>query len=158
MKRLRVGWFTFTCSGDNTIVFMELMNERHGDWMKKLDFVHATMLKPKNEMKEMDVAFIEGAISSELEAEKARNIRKLAKVVVAVGACAVTGMPSAQRNSFSKEQMEHIRPFLKLHRLNEKVEPLSKFIRVDAEVPGCPMDEKTFLSIMDKYLQEFGQE
>jgi coenzyme F420-reducing hydrogenase gamma subunit len=52
--------------------------------------------------------------------------------------------------------MEKIKPFLKLHGLNEKVEPVKKFVKVDAEVPGCPMDEKAFLSVLDKYMDEFG--
>lgn len=157
-KKLRVGWFTFTCSEDNTIVFLELMNERHAEWIRKLDFVHAKMLRSKNELKDLDVAFVEGAISGKKEVEKLEKIRANSKKLVAVGACAVTGLPSAQRNTFSEEQMEKIRPFLKLHGLNDKVEPVKKFVNVDMEVPGCPMDEKTFLAIMDKYLKEFGVE
>lgn len=156
MKRLRVGWFTFTCSEDNTIVLLELMNERYFEWMKKIEFVHAKMLKSKNELKNLDVAFVEGAISGKKEEEDVRRIRDNTKRLVAVGACAVTGFPSAQRNNFTKEQMERIQPFLKLHRLNEKVEPVKKFVTVDAEVPGCPMDEKTFLAILDRYCAEFG--
>lgn len=156
MKKLRVGWFTFTCSEDSTIVFLELMNERYFEWMKKIELAHAKMLKSRNELENLDVAFVEGAISGKNEEEELKKIRKNAKKLVAVGACAVTGLPAGQRNSFSKEQMEKIKPFLKLHKLNEKVEPVKKFVKVDAEVPGCPMDEKTFLSLLEKYFAEFG--
>lgn len=156
MKKLRVGWFTFTCSEDSSIVFIELMNRHFFEWREKMEFVHARLLKSKNEMKNLDVAFIEGAISSKKDAERLAKIRENCKKLVAIGACAITGLPAGQRNSFTKEQMEKIKPFLKLHGLNERVEPVKKFVKVDAEVPGCPMDENAFLSVLDKYMKEFG--
>ncbi len=156
MKKLRVGWFTFTCSEDSSIVFIELMNRHFFEWRKNLDFAHARLLKSKNEMKNLDVAFIEGAISGKKDAERLAKIRENCKKLVAIGACAITGLPAGQRNSFTKEQMEKIKPFLKLHGLNEKVEPVKKFVKVDAELPGCPMDEKMFLAVLDRYMDQFG--
>jgi coenzyme F420-reducing hydrogenase gamma subunit len=38
----------------------------------------------------------------------------------------------------------------------EKVVPIYDLIKVDDQVPGCPIIEKTFCDIMDKYLKEFG--
>ncbi len=156
MKKLRIGWFTFTCSEDSSIVLLELMNEHFSEWEKRIEFAHIKMLKSKNEIGNLDVAFIEGAVSGKKEAERLKKIRKNAKRLVAVGACAITGLPAGQRNSFSKEQVNKIKPFLKLHDLNENVEPVKKFVNVDAEVPGCPMDEKTFLALLEKYFDEFG--
>ena len=45
-------------------------------------------------MGEFDIAFIEGAIASDQQAEQLHKIRSLAKKLVAVGACAVVGMPA----------------------------------------------------------------
>lgn len=156
MKKLRIGWFTFTCSEDSSIVFVELMNRHFFEWREKMEFVHARILKPKNEIRDLDVAFVEGAISGKKEEERLRKVRENAKRLVAVGACAITGLPAGQRNSFTESQMERIRPFLKLHGLNDRVEPVKKFVKVDAEVPGCPMDEKMFLALLEKYFAEFG--
>ena len=33
---------------------------------------------------------------------------------------------------------------------------MKEIVAVDAEVPGCPMDEAAFLSVLNKYLSEFG--
>ena len=62
MKKLRIGWFTFTCCEDSTIMFTELLNTHWEEWNPKLEFVHAKTLQAHNEMREMDVAFVEGAI------------------------------------------------------------------------------------------------
>ena len=73
-KKLKVGWFTFTCCEDSTILMTELMNDHWQDWKKYIDFRHARVLKTKNVLDELDVAFVEGAIASEKQAEKLKEI------------------------------------------------------------------------------------
>ena len=63
-KKLQVGWFTFTCCEDSTIVFTEVLNDYWQEWRKRIDFVHARILQAKNTEGALDVAFVEGAISS----------------------------------------------------------------------------------------------
>jgi len=46
----------------------------------------------------VDVAVIEGAISSQEDLERVRTIRQRSKLVVALGDCAVTGNVPAMRN------------------------------------------------------------
>lgn len=154
-KKLRVGWFSFSCCEDSTIVFTELMNERWQDWKRLLDFRHARVLQSKNVLDQMDVAFIEGAIASQEHVKMVKEIRSKAKKVVAIGACAVMGLPSAQRNQFDEKTMAEIQPTLDRFPYLEKVQKLSEVIPVDANVPGCPMDEKKFLQVLDAALKEF---
>jgi sulfhydrogenase subunit delta len=155
-KKLRIGWFTFTCCEDSSIIFLEMMNKSYFKWKEQLDFIHCKMLKSKNVMGEMDVAFIEGAISNDHEKEAAQEIRSKAKYVVAIGSCACNGYPSAQRNDFSPEAKARIAPFLKQWELYEKVLRLDEAVKVDDKVDGCPMFEVTFTRVLDKYLKEFG--
>lgn len=155
-KKLVIGWFTFTCSEDSSIMLLELMNDKFFEWKEQLEFKHCKVLKTKNEWGDMDVAFIEGAISSDKEARMAAKIRLLAKKVVAIGSCAVTGMPSAQRNQFGPGLRKEIAPFIEKYGIWEKVRSLKEVIPVDDDVPGCPMTEKGFAIILEKYLKEFG--
>ncbi len=147
-KKIRVGWFSYSCCEDSTIVFTEILNDHWQDWKKLIDFRHARVLQSKNVFDEMDVAFIEGAIANEHQAEEVRKIRGLAKTVVAIGACACTGMPSAQRNTFNAEQKEEIEFLVTRFKSFPKVLKLSEVIKVDAEVGGCPMDPKKFLEVL----------
>lgn len=152
--KLRVGWFSFTCCEDSTIIFTELLNTHYKDWLTKIEFVHARILRKDDtqEIKEMDVAFVEGAISSDKQEEKLKKIREKSKKLVAVGACAVLGSPSNQRNFFSEEKMREIKSILELFKYKEKVMKLADVVAVDENILGCPMNEQVFLQIMGKYL------
>jgi coenzyme F420-reducing hydrogenase gamma subunit len=156
-KKLVIGWFSFTCCEDSTILFTELLNKYFDEWRKVIEFRHLKVLKTKNELKDLDVAFIEGAVSSESQAKEVKKIRANAKYVVAIGSCACTGMPSSSRNKFvSKEISDRIRWYLSNFDYSEKVIKLEDVITVDDKVNGCPMIALMFIKTVNKYLDLFG--
>ncbi len=154
-KKIRIGWFSFCCSEDSTIVMTELMNDHWQEWKKIFDFRHVRIFKSKNILDELDIAFIEGAIASEEEAEKVREIRQKSKKLVAVGACAVTGLPAGQRNFFNEEQKKNIQFLVERFKGLPKVLKLSEVVKVDVEIPGCPMDPNDFLNKLNSLAAEF---
>ena len=155
-KKLRVGWFSFSCCEDSTILMTEMMNDHYQEWLKLIDFRHALILKSNNVLDELDVAFIEGAIASGEQEAKVKEIRAKSKKVVAVGACAVIGLPSGQRNAFDSSTKQEIRFLLTQLKYGETVKKLEDVIIVDEKVPGCPMNTETFLVVLNKCLVEFG--
>lgn len=153
-KKLAVGWFSFTCCEDSTILFTELLNDNFDAWKDLIDFRSLNVLKSKNTMENLDVAFVEGAISSETQEKEVKKIRENAKYVVAIGACAVTGMPSASRNEFADDQInEKIKWYFSHFDYSDKVKKLDEVIKVDDVVDGCPMNVPVFYEILDKYLK-----
>ena len=154
-QKLRVGWLTMTCCEDSTILMTEAMNEHWEEWRELVDFRHARVLQTDNTLDEMDVAFVEGAISSERQAEKLRAIREKTKRLVAVGACAVIGMPSSQRNFFDESTKKAVQFLVDRYGQTEKVRTLKDIVPVDANLPGCPMNEQKFLEVLNGYLKEF---
>ena len=154
-KKLRIGWFTFSCCEDSTIIFTELLNDHWEQWKKLLDIRHARVLQDKNVLDQLDVAFIEGALNSQKQVDTVKEIRLKSKKVVAIGACACTGMPSAQRNTFKPKEAKEIEPLLEKFEFLPKGQKLADVIKVDMNVPGCPMDEKVFLHALDALLKEF---
>jgi sulfhydrogenase subunit delta len=156
-KKLAVGWFSFTCSEDSTILLTELLNTYLDEWKHLVDFKHLKALKTKNSMEDLDVAFIEGAISSETQAKEVRKIRENAKYVVAIGSCACTGGPSASRNALTPEHIsEKIKDYMSRFDYSDKVRKLEDVIKVDDKVDGCPMNTQLFLQVLFKYLEVFG--
>jgi len=111
-KKLRVGWFSFSCCEDSTIVMTELLNDRWQVWKKYIDFRHARVLQSKNVMDAMDVAFVEGAIANKDQEAEVKKIRDLATTVIAVGSCACTGMPSGHRNTFDEATRQEIKEII----------------------------------------------
>lgn len=154
-KRLNIGWFSFTCCEDSTIMFTELLNDHHEEWFERLNFKHMKILQSKNTMKGMDVAFVEGAITSNEMIKDLKEIRKNCKKLVAIGSCAVQGMPSAQRNFFDGKTKKQISFLLKKFHQTKKVLIPKDIVKVDYEVPGCPMENDKFLEVLNKCLEEF---
>lgn len=156
-KKIRIGWFTFLCCEDNTIVMTEIMNDKWQEWKKTFDFRHARVLKSKNILDSLDIAFIEGAIASDEHIKQLKEIREKSKKLVAIGSCAVTGMPSAQRNSFNEGQKQEIEFLLARFKALPKVMKIADIVKVDAQVPGCPMEPTKFLETLNKLVSEFKQ-
>ena len=156
-KKIKIGWFTFSCCEDSTIVMTELMNEHWQEWKKIFDFRHVSVLKSKNILDELDIAFVEGAIVSQDHINKLKEIREKSKKIIAIGACAVIGMPAGQRNYFNEEQKQEIEFLIARFKALPKVLKVSDVVKIDAEVPGCPMDPDKFLNVVSNLVKEFNQ-
>lgn len=156
-KKIRIGWFTFSCCEDSTIVMTELLNDHWQEWKELFDFRHAHVLKKHNILDQLDIAFVEGAIASEEHAEKLKEIRQKSTKLVAIGACAVVGMPSGQRNTFTEGQKQEIQFLIDRFHALPKVQKVSDVVTVDAQVPGCPMDPNTFLATVDALVKNLVQ-
>lgn len=157
MGKLKVGFVSFTGDEGCMIVLIELVSDKFAEWKDKLDILYWRPVSPADwKGKEYDVVVVEGAISVEKEVEKLKAIREHAKRLVAVGSCAIDGSPSNHRNSFDEAKLGEIGPVLRKWKYLDKVHPIKDFVKVDDEVPGCPVMEEPFLKVMEKYFKEFG--
>ncbi len=154
--KLRVGWFTFSCCEDSTIIFTEILNDHYDKIKSVMDICYLRALKKNNDMTNLDIAFVEGAISNSKAEEEVKEIRKNCKKLIAVGSCAVTGMPSAQRNNFDDQRKKEIQPIVDMFKYRDTVLPVGKVVQVDDVIPGCPMEPSTFFTVVNKHLKEFG--
>lgn len=153
-KKLVVGWFSFTCCEGCLILLTELLNENLDNWKKYIEFRHFKALKTKNSIKGLDVAFVEGAISSPDQEKELLRIRENATHLVAVGACATTGRPSATRNDLLSEELNYkILWYFKQFKYHDKVKKIAEVVKVDAEVPGCPMVADQFIKAVESFLK-----
>jgi len=99
------------------------------------------MAKSDNDYeKEVDVALVDGSVSTEEEIEKIKKIREKAKVLVALGDCACFGGIQAgmEEEDFEKEfkkvygdnKLEVVKPVFS--------KPIDAYVKVDFYLPGCP--------------------
>jgi coenzyme F420-reducing hydrogenase gamma subunit len=158
IEKIKIGWFSFSCCEDNTIVMTEIMNDHWQEWKKIFDFKNARVLQSQNSMDGFDVSFIEGAIAGPEQEAKVKEIREKSKKVVAVGACAVTGLPAGQRNSFTPDQLAAIEFLTARFGALAKVLRVKDVVPVDAEIPGCPMSPETFLKTVNGLVAELRPE
>ena len=73
-KKLKVGFFSFTCCEGCIIAFIETLNEKYFDWTKKIDIKYLRALKKVKPIRPMDIAFVEGAISTPSEIRKLKRL------------------------------------------------------------------------------------
>ncbi|PIP53283.1 hypothetical protein COX08_01850 [Candidatus Beckwithbacteria bacterium CG23_combo_of_CG06-09_8_20_14_all_34_8] len=157
-KKLVIGLFSFTCCEGCSILLTEILNDYLEAWLPLVEFRHAKALKTNNRLEGLDLAIIEGAISSVSKEEELKEIRANSKYVLAIGSCAVTGLPSASRNTFEQEGKidDRIRDYFNRFDYAPQVKKLEDVIKVDDKVPGCPMNKDLFLAGVNKYLKICG--
>ena len=155
-KKLKIGLFSFTADEGCMIVLLEILNYKFFEWKDKIDIRFSRLFKSSKDFSDLDVAFVEGTISTPREEEKVKAIRANAKRVVAVGTCAINGSPTNLRNSFNEDKMQEIGHVLEKFDLYPKIKSVKEVIPVDKEVPGCPMIENGFVKVMEEYMKEFG--
>jgi len=136
------------------VVMTEVLNDHWEEWKKIFDFRHVRVLKKNNIFDEFDIAFIEGAVASPKQEEEIKEIRNRSKKLVAVGSCAVIGLPAGQRNTFSEEQNEHINFLVSRFGALPQVKRVSDVVKVDVEIPGCPMSPEMFLEKVNNLVKE----
>ena len=156
-NKIKIGWFSFSCCEDNTIVMTELLNEHWQEWKGLFDFRHVRVLKKNNILDEFDIVFIEGAVASPKQEEQIKDLRKRSKKLVAVGSCAVVGLPAGQRNTFNEEQHRHIDFLVMKFDALSQVKKISEVVKVDVEIPGCPMSPEIFLEKVNGLVAGFKQ-
>ncbi len=151
-KKPCIGFFSFTCCQgcQFTILFINKVL----DLLKKLDIAYFHLLKEKNRTKDgFDIAFVEGAITSKREIKKLKKIRKKAKFVVALGACAVNGGVPSMRNYVKNKELQKYVYNQKMLKDSIDVEPIDTFIKVDYYMRGCPVIKKEFVNFVTNYMK-----
>ena len=150
---LKVGFFSFTCCEGCIITFIEILNKKFDEYAKKMKIENFRQLKTNEKIKNLDIAFIEGAISTESEVKKLKEIRQKSKKLVALGSGAINGYPSNQRNKFDAKKKKEIQKLIEKFHQNKEISPINKFVKVDDEINGCPVEEKLLMEKIEGWLK-----
>lgn len=148
----RVGIFSLTCDEGCTIYLIEIFNQKLPLWLEKMELVYFLSVKDKVKFDKLDIALIEGTISTERDKREVLEIREKSKVLIALGSCAMTALPSGQRNNFNQKQLREIEEDLAKFNFLPKCLAVKDVARVDDEIIGCPIDEKKFVEVFEKHL------
>ena len=102
-----------------------------------------------------EIAFVEGSVTTDAEADEVREIRAKAKVIVAIGACAHLGGVNNLKDLHPRaEWLDKVYGGAKLAGAESSIETLrvSDVVEVDYVLPGCPIDKGEFLSLVTSLL------
>jgi len=163
MDRLKIGtcWLD-GCSGCH----MSLLDIDEGivAVLKKADIVFGPLVDAQEWPEGVDVAVIEGAVSSQDDLRLATTARARSRVVVALGDCAVTSNVPSMRNGIpTRKLLERIYvegadetpgvPTDVVPALLKHAVPLHEVVKVDVFVPGCPPKPNAILLVLSELLE-----
>ncbi len=150
--RPKVAFFDFTsCEGCQLTVVDSLQ-----DHPELLDAVEIVQFREAMTEKGQDyqIAFIEGSCSRPGDEDRLRAIREQATYVIALGTCAHLGGINAIRN---RMPLQDVREYVYGDKAEwfDTYEPraISAVVKVDATIPGCPIDRGEFIKAVTHLLQ-----
>jgi len=131
---------------------------------KKADIVYGPLVDAQEFPEGVDVALVEGAVSSQEDMKMIQLIRKRSKMVVALGDCAVTSNVPAMRNPIPvKKLLERVYiqgadatpgvPTEGVPKLLKRALPIQEIVKVDVHVPGCPPPASTIVFVLTELLE-----
>lgn len=143
------------------------IDERILDVARLADIVKCPIVDGK-EFPEVDIALVEGSITSDEHLHEILHIRKKAKALVALGDCAVMTNITGIRNYFELKEVfdtayvdcisndgeGRVPNHPALLRLHDKVVPLQEVVYVDFVIPGCPPSADTIFYVLFEFLND----
>lgn len=130
MSKPRVGIYGLTsCAGDQ-LVLLNCEDELL-DILSSIDLRSFIMAHSDNPEGELDVAFVEGAVTQESDLELLKDVRSRSGLVIAIGTCAVWGG---------------------IPYLSGQGRPLADHVKIDFSIPGCPVEKSQLLASLASLL------
>ncbi len=130
---------------------------------QRADIVYGPLVDAQEFPPDVDVAIVEGAVSSQDDLEKIKRVRERSRILVALGDCAVTSNVPSMRNRLPvKTILERVYiegadvqkgiPTDGVPTLLKQAIPLQDVVTVDQHVPGCPPSAASILFVLTELL------
>jgi NAD-reducing hydrogenase small subunit len=131
---------------------------------KRIEVVYGPLVDAQEFPKAVDVAAVEGAVSSQHDLELVRIIRQRSRLVISLGDCAVTGNVPAMRNQVPVRKLldriyvegaqeSRVIPTEGVPALLRQAVPVHEVVKVDLCVPGCPPAAKSIAFVLTELIE-----
>jgi coenzyme F420-reducing hydrogenase gamma subunit len=147
MEKPKVAFFDFACCEGCQLQVVNLEE----NLLQVLEVVNVVAFREamKEHSDDYDIAFVEGSITRRSDEARLRDIRKRAKVLVALGSCATLGGINCIKNF---QEPEAVRRFVYGDKAMDyetyPARPLKAVVPVDYEIHGCPINRGEFASVV----------
>jgi sulfhydrogenase subunit delta len=100
-----------------------------------------------------DLSLVEGSVTTAHDAERIREVRRVSRNVVTIGACATAGGVQALRNFAEVEDfLSVVYASPEFVSTLETSTPISAHVKVDYELHGCPINKRQLLEVITAFL------
>jgi coenzyme F420-reducing hydrogenase gamma subunit len=102
---------------------------------------------------DIDIGFVDGAVSTPSDEAEVQHMREGCKTLVAIGACACLGGINTLKNQQAAEDYrQHVYGQNYSWFPTTDARPISAVVKVDYQLPGCPIDRGEFLRFVKRAL------
>jgi sulfhydrogenase subunit delta len=120
---------------------------------ERVDLVHFAEAGPLDPDTDVDVAFVEGSLSTPEDLERIQHVRRHSRLLIAIGACATSGGIQALRNTANgAEWAAQIYSHPDAISCLERSTPIASHVKVDFELWGCPVSGPQILAVVNSLL------
>jgi len=100
-----------------------------------------------------DLSLVEGSITTEHDAQRIQEVRRMSKTLVTIGACATAGGVQALRN-FADVADFTAAVYASPQYISTLVTstPIAAHVQVDFELHGCPINKRQLLEVVSAFL------
>lgn len=140
MAKPRLAVYKFTSCDGCQLAFLTA-GQALIELSKLVEIVHFAEAGPVNMTQPVDIAFVEGSISTPEELTRIQTIRQNARYLITIGACATAGGIQALRN-FANHQTWLAQIYAKPEYISTLATstPIAHHVKVDLELWGCPVN------------------
>lgn len=143
----KIAFFDFTSCEGCQLDSLNLTGEELLDLLNAVEIVNFREVI-SNRSDDYDIAFVEGSITRESEIARIEKIRKQAKVVVALGACACIGGINCLKNHLAMDEaLKMVYGDAAKYYDTIPARPINAVVPVDYYVRGCPPSTDEFLKV-----------
>jgi sulfhydrogenase subunit delta len=118
-----------------------------------VDIVHFIEAGPIDHDAKVDIAFVEGSVSTPEDLERIKRVRENSGYLITIGACATAGGLQALRNTVGAGEWTkaiYAQPQY-IHSLDTST-PIAQHVKVDLELWGCPVSGRQVLAAVRSLL------
>ncbi len=132
--------------------------------LRKVEIVYGPLVDAQEFPEDVDVTLVEGAVSSQADADNIQKIRQRTKTLVSLGDCAVTANVAGMRNTVPVSRLLQ-RIYVDGSDINKRIpgdglpqllklaRPAQDYVKVDYSVPGCPPQSKVIAAFLNSLLE-----
>jgi sulfhydrogenase subunit delta len=147
--KVRLGVFKLASCDGCQLTLLDLEDDllAIGDRFEILEFAEASSRRsPEGPF---DVVLVEGSVSTPEQVDEIREIRARTRLLVTIGACAISGGIQAMRNWADEPEFRaSVYPTPAYIESLATATPVADHVKVDVELRGCPIDPHGLLELL----------
>jgi len=140
------------CEGCQVAIFD--LGERFLEFLTKVNIGDFRLIEGLPDVSKYDIAIVEGTAITKEQQRRLKIIRNKSKILIAIGACACVGGPQEIKDYRGNKNRIIRRIYPNIRGIdNPNVKSVKEMVKVDLEIPGCPINKNEFFDLMSKVLE-----